>query len=849
MSLIDVEERLFGFGSGDWFERVRAAESGPDLGLLGKYRLIGEVGRGGQGVVFRALQPGTGRTIAVKRLLAGSFAAPDDLRRFQREAEAAASLTHPGIVTIHGVEFVDGSPLLVMEWVDGVRVTTWALGRQRSEVLSVFLQVCEAVQHAHQNGVLHRDLKPANVLVDAEGRPRLLDFGLAKRPDHEASSLTETGRFLGTPAYAAPEQWRGELPDARADIYALGTILFELLTGRRALEGEGPEAFARAAAAEPPRPSSVDRRIPRDLDAITTQAMASEPARRYQSVDALAEDVRRFQAGRPVLAHGPGALYLLRKLVARNLLVTAAVVALIGATLVYGVLTVRQKRRLSDERDLAVAAGLREGEARALAEGRQHEAEQARLEAQEAQKTAEEILTFLVEDVIKETSPEGTLRRMPTMLEVLEIASQRAHERFGDKPAVEARVHQNLGISLLTLGAYAEVEREMRRAIELYRVAGDAAGGDVDTVIAYCEGTLARALSDTGQFDEARSLLASAVERLDALPVTDEVQTALRECLYSQVGLALDTGRFQDGVEPADRLVETTTDEVQRHVYRIDRNSLTMMMGRNQEALREYEALLPETIALMGESSITLANQLQCMSMCYRRLGMYSEAVEPARRAVEMFEAASEPNHPKVASALQKLGNALAMNNQFDEAQVVAERGIAILRTSSGKGMDLPELLSCLGAVHRRRGWDTGAPEHYAKAVTALEEALALYESTHGRAFLDWEHCARALHECLVGARRYEDADALLEDIAPDLKPHCKGWLLGRRAMSHERRGEDDEAYMLYEQALEALDGVSGERPALIETLERFAAMLKRLEDPEGVAQIQQKLAELAKQK
>src|SRR5688572_13486081 len=330
------DSSLFGFDSEEWIERLRSARTAEELGTLGPYEILGEVGRGGQGVVFRARQPGTGRPIALKRLLAGSLASEATLRRFEREVEAAVAMSHPGIVTVYGVELIDGSPVLAMEWVEGVELTRWAEGRSRAEILGVFLLVCDAVQHAHQRGVLHRDLKPSNVLVDGSGRPRVLDFGLAKLVADPRASVTSNGQFVGTPAYAAPEQVLGTDVDARADVYSLGAMLFEMLTARRVIEGEGFSALAHAVGHEPPpRPSSFERSIPRELDAIVLQALARERETRYQSVDALSADVRRYLAGEAVLAHPPGAWYLLRKLVARNRVAAALAALFVVATLVY----------------------------------------------------------------------------------------------------------------------------------------------------------------------------------------------------------------------------------------------------------------------------------------------------------------------------------------------------------------------------------------------------------------------------------------------------------------------------------------------------------------------------------
>src|SRR6185436_2554793 len=342
MSFVADDLAPFGFESESWLANLSASEAVAPLGRLGGYELLGEAGRGGQGIVFRARQPGTNRTIAVKRLLGGGLATAAARRRFEREIEAVTALSHANIVTVYGVETVEGVPLLAMEWIDGRPVTEWADGLQRHEVLRAFLAVCEAVQHAHQRGVLHRDLKPSNVLVDAEGRPRVLDFGLAKLASAGGATISESGAFVGTPAYSAPEQLRGEEVDTRADVFALGAILHELLTGRRA-HGDGP----RDAASAPARPSSFVRSIPRELDAIVLQALAEERDERYQSVDALAADLRRHMAGEAVLAHPPGALYHLRKLVARHRLASALAAALLAATVSYAFHASRQARLLA----------------------------------------------------------------------------------------------------------------------------------------------------------------------------------------------------------------------------------------------------------------------------------------------------------------------------------------------------------------------------------------------------------------------------------------------------------------------------------------------------------------------
>jgi serine/threonine-protein kinase len=222
-TLSDADRTGFGFDRPDaeLIDRLREAERMPALGRVGGYELVAVAGIGGQGVVYRARQIATGREVALKRILAGSWAGEAARSRFAREIQADAVLHHPNIVTVYGVEEIDGQPLLAMEWIDGVAIDRWAEARDEGTVLGTFLKVCAGIQHAHQRGVIHRDLKPSNILVDAAGEPRVLDFGLAKVTTSR-SRLTVSGGFLGTLAYSAPEQVRGDADgaDVRTDVYA-----------------------------------------------------------------------------------------------------------------------------------------------------------------------------------------------------------------------------------------------------------------------------------------------------------------------------------------------------------------------------------------------------------------------------------------------------------------------------------------------------------------------------------------------------------------------------------------------------------------------------------------------------
>lgn len=300
---------------------------------LGKYRLLRELGRGGMGVVYEAWQEGVNRPVAVKVISSGPFASREELQRFRTEAEAAANLSHPGLVPIFEVDVCDGRPFYSMELVAGRSLADLAADESLSydKAAALVAAIADAVNYAHQHGVVHRDLKPANVLVDATGRPRVTDFGLAKRlepgqsRDHQGAhqgveetvtsgeplpggrgpeALTKTGAVLGTPAYMAPEQAAGRRTiGPAADIYGLGAILYHLLTRRPPFRGASAIDTLQLVIdgrLEPVRQIRPD--VPRDLAVIAETCLQREPEDRYRRASDLAADLRRYLAGEPIQA-------------------------------------------------------------------------------------------------------------------------------------------------------------------------------------------------------------------------------------------------------------------------------------------------------------------------------------------------------------------------------------------------------------------------------------------------------------------------------------------------------------------------------------------------------------------
>ena len=277
---------------------------------FGDYELHEEIGRGGMGVVYRATQKSLGRTVALKMLLRRDLASPADLSRFRSEAEAAARLDHPGIVSIFEVGECDGHPFYSMQFVEGTtlakRLAAGSLPAR--EVAALVAKVADAVQAAHERGVLHRDLKPSNILIDASGEPHVSDFGLAKRLEGDAS-VTHTGAILGTPCYMSPEQAAGSRGDVgpTSDVWSLGAILYQALAGRPPFQAASPmDTLLAVLESDPPLPRSLERGVDRDLEMIALKSLQKPQDLRYASAAALAADLRAFLAGEPVAARRGG---------------------------------------------------------------------------------------------------------------------------------------------------------------------------------------------------------------------------------------------------------------------------------------------------------------------------------------------------------------------------------------------------------------------------------------------------------------------------------------------------------------------------------------------------------------
>jgi eukaryotic-like serine/threonine-protein kinase len=673
---------------------------------LGAYTIEALLGEGGMGAVYLARQDRPRRTVALKVIRPG-LVTERMLRRFELESEILAQLQHPGIAQIYEAGTAptpDGpQPFFAMELVRGSPLTIFARAEELDlrQKLRLFIKVCDAVQHAHQKGVIHRDLKPSNILVAvpdvAEGapkpppeaaQPKILDFGIARRLDDAAGDptklertfQTEAGALVGTIPYMSPEQIAGESAaaiDTRSDVYTLGVILYELLAGKlpHAVGDKTiPEAARIITMHEPTPLSAVDRSLRGEVQTIVAKAMEKDRSRRYQSAGDLAADVRRFLSNEPILARPPSRAYLFRKFAARNrAMVVASSIAALALTGGATVATVQAVR-----------------------------AEAARRQAQADAAFAKASNNFLTE-MLAAANPDRNNEREVTVREMIDRAAKKlAQESSAERPPGASRtdprvamsLHNTLSSTYRTLGSPKLAVEQAEHAVKLAETLEGPWGED--TIDA--KRTLAMALGESARFDEALELARACVAKLSELHGPHHLEFARARAELGR--LLLEMGRLQEAeseLSPAlERLVALLGERHDDTVSAIDHTGMVLQrLGRFEDAERFARRALAIREALYGKDSVVTAYSLNNLANIAQKMGRNEEAAALLRRALDNRTAHLDPDHPSVLVAMSNLAVALTGLGKPEQAEPLLRE--AWTRQAEKLGPTHPKAMTALG--------------------------------------------------------------------------------------------------------------------------------------------------------
>ena len=748
-------------------EAVRGAAAGFDadggamLGSrIGPFRVVRQLGRGGMGTVYFAERDDGAfdQQVALKVIRRG-LDTDETLARFRRERQILARLEHPNIARLlDGGVTSDGRPYFAMEYVDGEPIDTYCEreGLGVDERLALFLDVCEAVRHAHNALFVHRDLKPGNVMVSRTGEVRLLDFGIAKlvagdEDGVDATLLTRDDRQRLTPAYAAPEQLLGGAITMATDVYALGVLLYELLTGTRPHPAMGGDLSDRArllTETEPLRPSvrvaqstdsdtsgpttdgthtdprKLSRRLRGDIDVICLKALRPEPERRYTTVAELVEDIRRHRQGLPILARPDAVGYRLRKALVRHrvaLSAAGAVVLTIAALI--GFYTFQ----LAEERDAA------------------------RREAAKAERVA-----GFLKDMFRVADPNESRGETVTARELLDLGAERLDEALADEPAVQATMLGVVGEVYSSLGLAASALPVLERAVELAPALEDSAEGRVEA--STLRHALAIAYQDLGRVDEAAPMFEQALmQRQAELAPGDPL---VREALLSLGFLHETNGEFEES-EARYREAVAAGGSLE-DPYHLDAMVKLAGLLRQLDRPEEAEPLLREALAaqreIYGDEDLAVAQTMRQLGGLMRDLGEYEESRDLLEHVLAVRQKVLGPLHPEVAVTLNSLAILAQREGDLETARQRLEEMIATLEEIH----DEPHPMAA--AARHNLGMAFKAAERYDEAAEQFEQSLGVLDVVVGPDHPNRAYPLVSLGDLRRQQGRLDESERLLRD-------------------------------------------------------------------------------------
>jgi eukaryotic-like serine/threonine-protein kinase len=720
---------------------------GGDIPLkdFGPYRILNILGEGGMGVVYLAERGDLGNQVAIK-VLRDAWLSPSRRDRFAREQRTLAQLNHPNIAQLYDANTLsDGTPWFAMERVDGIPLTNYCRkhGCSLEKRLQLFRAVCEAVQYAHSNAVIHRDLKPSNILVKDDGTIRLLDFGIAKQMDGLDAHVdqTMTGLRLMTPAYASPEQIRGNQVGIQTDVYSLGVILYELVTGQLPFDLSNltpAEAATVIAEHEPGKPSVAAKRniansdVPviektawADLDVLCLTAMQKEPQRRYRSVEALIRDIDHFLAGEPLDARADAIGYRVNKFIRRNrrpvLVGTVIFVGIVGMLVFFTI-------RLTRARNLAQA------------------------EAAHTQRI-QQFMMNLFQGGDAAAGPAADMK-VTTIIDRGVVEAQ----ALSADPGGQADLYETLGSLYQKLGKLDRADTLLQQALKQRQ----AAFGPNSIQAAASLVALGQLRSDQAQYPEAENFIRQGLDiyKRNRAPDNSTVmnaQTALGSVLalrgnYDQAIHMLDeTVRLQspNGTQATPGLANSMS-ELANAQYEA---------GHYQIADPLFRRVLEMHRQLYGTGHPLVADDLFSLGAVQQDLGYYSEAEKFCRQALNITQSYYGTNHPKTAADLTALGRALVYENKFDEATVMLQQALAIQERVYG-----PVHPAVAEAVNEL-GNTAEMQDHYDEAEKQFRRVADIYRQVYGDHHYLVAIALSNLAYTYLGKKDYAQAEALFRDV------------------------------------------------------------------------------------
>lgn len=824
---------------------------------LGPYRLIREIGHGGMGVVHLAKRADDAFEHSVAIKVVRRIVSRDTARRFEAERQILAALDHPNIATLHGGGTTsDGRPYLVMEYVDGTPITEYCDEHRLSieERLDLFATVADAVQAAHSALIVHRDLKPSNILVTGERRAKLLDFGIAKWLDPSVAAgphdppTTRPGARPMTPAYASPEQLQGRPVTTASDVYQLGLILYELLAGRRAYELQGRSlrdmerivceelparpstaatraqdagtspgyALDRIAQSRRMEPGALARTLRGDLDAIVMTALRTEAEKRYTSVSAFADDVRRYREGRPVHARGDSAGYRARRFMQRHLWESAAAAVFLLVIVAYAVTVTVQSRRVQD----------------ALTD--------ARTEAQKS----EQVTSFLM-DLFEANDPSASPGETVTARELLSRGVERA-EALDEQPVVRAEMFDVIGRVYFKLAEYDRSEMLLRRSLDQRRALLGSRHPDVATSL----NDLAETLEEKGRLDTAAVLYREALAIREQQFGRSHPQVAaslnnLGELLGDQAKYDAARPLLEKSLALRRDLLGSEDPEVAVSLSNL--GMLHWSQGRYRRAERYVREALNIRRKALGPTHAEIVWDLNNLGLILDDAGRLEEAEALLREALSMSRRLYGDEHPEVASALSNLSGVVGRLGREEEERILTEEAFAIRERLFGPSH--PEVaisLNNLAAVYLKTGRASDAEETYQAAVRRFKDAFGAEHPHVAYPLLGLTRTLLRLEkEEREGVEAARTALALRQaSLASD------HWLIAETksvlGASLARVGQNAEAASLLEQGYRHLRSVDGRGRETRWALERLIAVKNKQNQPAVAAAYADTLALLA---